>query len=276
MGAGSCSTSRTRSTSVIPRGCSCPIAPCQGTCWTRRLTSPSVRRRTPTFSRGTWSSRPEPPGTVWCPPCSTRLGVRPPKVPALPHAFAHLRRELGAQVYGSMGITREDTEGRRIAVLRNWEFFRAPLAGIVCMHSELGKVDALGVGMFLQTLVLALTAQRAGHVRSGLDRGLSRDHPRTARDPDGLFDSVRPGGWLPRPDLPRQQYPHRPQRHRQERGVPRSLMESPTDQPSTRSRLPTTRSLGPAGDILISLVGDEWREPPWPPAWAVVGELPPG
>ena len=87
---------------------------------------------------------------------------RPPKIPPLPHAFAHLRRELGAQVYGSMGITRDDTEGRRIAVLRNWEFFRAPLAGIVCMHRELGKVDALGVGMFLQTLVLALTARGLG------------------------------------------------------------------------------------------------------------------
>ena len=87
---------------------------------------------------------------------------RPPKIPPLPHAFAHLRRELGAQVYGSMGITRDDTEGRRIAVLRNWEFFRAPLGGIVCMHRELGKVDALGVGMFLQTLVLALTARGLG------------------------------------------------------------------------------------------------------------------
>jgi nitroreductase len=31
----------------------------------------------------------------------------------------HLRRDLGAKVYGSMGIARDDTEGRRIAVLRN-------------------------------------------------------------------------------------------------------------------------------------------------------------
>ncbi|MEV6135707.1 nitroreductase [Nocardia sp. NPDC051990] len=84
--------------------------------------------------------------------------MRPPEIPPLPPAFAHLRRELGAQVYGSMGIAREDTEGRRVAVLRNWEFFRAPLAGIVCMHRDLGSVDVLGVGMFLQTLLLALTA----------------------------------------------------------------------------------------------------------------------
>jgi nitroreductase len=88
--------------------------------------------------------------------------TKPPVVPELPELFAHLRRELGAKVYGSMGITRDDTEGRRIAVLRNWEFFRAPLAGIVCMHRDLHYVDSLGVGMFLQTFLLALTARGLG------------------------------------------------------------------------------------------------------------------
>jgi len=87
---------------------------------------------------------------------------KPPVVPELPELFAHLRRELGAKVYGSMGITRDDAEGRRIAVLRNWEFFRAPLAGIVCMHRDLHYVDSLGVGMFLQTFLLALTARDLG------------------------------------------------------------------------------------------------------------------
>ena len=87
---------------------------------------------------------------------------KPPRVPELPELFAHLRRELGKQVYGAMGITRDDAEGRRIAVLRNWEFFRAPLAGIVCMHRDLHQVDSLGVGMFLQTFLLALTARGLG------------------------------------------------------------------------------------------------------------------
>jgi len=87
---------------------------------------------------------------------------KPPRVPELPQLFAHLRRELGAQVYGSMGITRDDAEGRQIAVLRNWEFFRAPLGGIVCMHRDMHHVDSLGVGMFLQTFLLALTARGLG------------------------------------------------------------------------------------------------------------------
>ena len=88
--------------------------------------------------------------------------IAAPNVPELPESFAHLRRELGALVYGSMGIARHDAEARRLAVLRNWEFFRAPLAGIVCMHRDLGYVDAVGVGMFLQTFLLALTARGIG------------------------------------------------------------------------------------------------------------------
>jgi nitroreductase len=87
---------------------------------------------------------------------------RPPNIPALPESFKHFRSDLGKQVYGAMGITREDKAGHTAAVLRNWEFFRAPLAGIVCMHKDLGHADALSVGMFLQTLLLALTARGLG------------------------------------------------------------------------------------------------------------------
>src|SRR4029079_3438658 len=46
--------------------------------------------------------------------------------------------------------------------LRNWEFFRAPVGAVVCMHRDLGQVDAVGVGMVLQTLVLALTERGLG------------------------------------------------------------------------------------------------------------------
>jgi nitroreductase len=34
---------------------------------------------------------------------------RPPEIPPLPEGFQHYRRELGAQVYGAMGIAIEDT-----------------------------------------------------------------------------------------------------------------------------------------------------------------------
>jgi nitroreductase len=84
---------------------------------------------------------------------------RPPKIPPLPASFQHFRSELGAQVYGAMGIGRQDTEKHAAAVMRNWEFFRAPLACIVCMQRDLSPWDAMSVGMFVQTLLLALTEQ---------------------------------------------------------------------------------------------------------------------
>jgi nitroreductase len=85
-----------------------------------------------------------------------------PNIPPLPEAFQHYRRELGVEVYGSMGIARDDKEARTAAVLRNFEFFGAPLVGVVCMHRDLGLADAMSVGMYFQTLLLALTARGLG------------------------------------------------------------------------------------------------------------------
>jgi nitroreductase len=110
-----------------------------------------------------------------------------PKVPPLPDAFAHARSDLGAAVYGSMGIARHDSEARCIAVLRNWEFFRAPLAGIVCMHRDLDYVDAIGVGLFLQTLLLGLTAR-------GLETCVQMSiagYPETIREQLGIGEEMR-------------------------------------------------------------------------------------
>jgi len=86
----------------------------------------------------------------------------PPNIAPLRDSFQHFRRELGAEVYGSMGIARGDKEGRAVAEMRNFEFFRAPLAGIVCMHRDLGPADSMSVGMFLQTFLLALTERGLG------------------------------------------------------------------------------------------------------------------
>ncbi|WP_445167725.1 nitroreductase [Mycolicibacterium sp. Dal123E01] len=113
--------------------------------------------------------------------------IAAPNVPALPDSFAHLRRELGALVYGTMGIARHDAEARRIAVLRNWEFFRAPLTGIVCMHRDLDHVDAVGVGMFLQTFLLALTARGLGSCVQVSVAG----YPDVLREHLGIGDEMR-------------------------------------------------------------------------------------
>ncbi len=85
-----------------------------------------------------------------------------PESTGVPESFLPLRQELGGLVYGAMGIPRHDADARRLARLRNWEFFRAPVGAVVCMHRDLGPVDSLGVGMFLQTLLLALTERGLG------------------------------------------------------------------------------------------------------------------
>ncbi|MDT5179336.1 MAG: hypothetical protein QOJ95_3534 [Mycobacterium sp.] len=110
-----------------------------------------------------------------------------PKVPVLPAEFDHFRRDLGAIVYGTMGVPRHDKEARRVAVLRNWEFFRAPLGAVVCMHRDLDYVDALGVGMFLQTFLLALTARGVGSCVQVSIAG----YPEVIREQLGIAEDMR-------------------------------------------------------------------------------------
>ncbi|KAI1330792.1 oxidoreductase [Xylariaceae sp. FL0255] len=86
-----------------------------------------------------------------------------PNIPGLPAQFRPYRSELGKLVYGEgYQIARDDKEGRKAAVLRNFEFFGAPVGVIVCMSAELHGHAALSVGMYVQTFLLALTERAVG------------------------------------------------------------------------------------------------------------------
>ncbi|KAI1276060.1 oxidoreductase [Xylaria sp. FL0933] len=86
-----------------------------------------------------------------------------PNIPSLPAAFDSYHHALGHLFYGTgLGLARDDAEGRRAAVLRNFEFFGAPVAVLVCMSRELRGTEALSVGMYLQTFLLALTEMGVG------------------------------------------------------------------------------------------------------------------
>ncbi|GAB1193892.1 hypothetical protein APSETT444_003127 [Aspergillus pseudonomiae] len=83
----------------------------------------------------------------------------PSHILQLPEAFSHYRSSLGHKHYGqAMGIGRDDIAARTAAILRNFEFFGAPMAGIIYIDKALYDVDLLSVGIWLQTLVLELTA----------------------------------------------------------------------------------------------------------------------
>ena len=105
--------------------------------------------------------------------------LHPREMAALPPCFAPFRRALGSQVYGSMGIARDDFASRAAAVARNYDAFGAPTIGIVSVHRELGPVDHLSVGMWLQTLLLALTER---HVDSCVEASLATYHEVVRRE----------------------------------------------------------------------------------------------
>jgi nitroreductase len=85
----------------------------------------------------------------------------PSTVEPIPESYRHYRSALGKKLYGPDGydIPRSDQERMRKAQLRNYKFFDAPCALIVCMDRNLAQVDVLSIGMYLQTLCLLLAEQ---------------------------------------------------------------------------------------------------------------------
>jgi hypothetical protein len=76
--------------------------------------------------------------------------------PAFTGDYRSLQIACAVELYQKIGVTREDKPGRARAALRNYEFFDAPHVAIVCMHRSFGMGVAVGVGGYLQTLMLAM------------------------------------------------------------------------------------------------------------------------
>ncbi len=80
-------------------------------------------------------------------PARDRLGeallkearLQAPHIPELPEPFRHHRQELGVQVYGAMGIAREDKASRLAAVMRNFEFFGRRWSGSPASTTTWGR-----------------------------------------------------------------------------------------------------------------------------------------
>ena len=67
--------------------------------------------------------------------------------------------ECAVALYGAMGVGRNDHEGRLRGLRRNYEFFDAPHVMVVCMDRSFGLGVALDVGMYVQTLMLAMESR---------------------------------------------------------------------------------------------------------------------
>ena len=62
-------------------------------------------------------------------------------------------------LFNEMGIGRNDKPGRNRALLRNFELFDAPHVAFLGMNKQFKEPVALDLGIYLQTLMLAMTAR---------------------------------------------------------------------------------------------------------------------
>jgi len=65
------------------------------------------------------------------------------------------RWRCGMQLYGALGITADDKPARQRAMLRNFEFFGAPLGLFFYIDRAMARGSWVDIGMFLQNVMLA-------------------------------------------------------------------------------------------------------------------------
>jgi nitroreductase len=73
-------------------------------------------------------------------------------------------RQYGAaqSLYDAVGIAREDKAGRNTQFMRNFIFFDAPHVAFLFLPEPFGLREAADLGMYAQTLMLAMTAHGLG------------------------------------------------------------------------------------------------------------------
>jgi len=81
----------------------------------------------------------------------------------------HRERQVDAaqRLYGAMGVERRDLVGRKMAYVRNHACFDAPHAVFIFMNEAFGPREATDIGMYAQTLMLALTARGVASCAQG-------------------------------------------------------------------------------------------------------------
>lgn len=79
---------------------------------------------------------------------------------AMESPYRERRAAFGEQRYGALGISRDDVERRQRAAVANWDCFGAPAALFCYIDRNLGLAQWADVGMYLQTVMVLLRAER--------------------------------------------------------------------------------------------------------------------
>lgn len=77
--------------------------------------------------------------------------------PGLTEPYRTNRFTIGEQMYATLGIAREDKQGRRRQFAHNNDFFGAPAAIFCYIDRQMGPPQWSDCGMFLQTFMLLAT-----------------------------------------------------------------------------------------------------------------------
>lgn len=97
------------------------------------------------------------------------------------------KRACARALYGAMDIEWEDKRGRAAAQRRNYEFFGAPHAAFFGIHEIFGAQSISDVGMFAQTLMLAMTTCGI----ASCSQGTLRNYPDFVREVFGLPPEIK-------------------------------------------------------------------------------------
>ncbi len=108
-------------------------------------------------------------------------------IDSFPGDYRRLQVACAVEMYGAMGIARDDHMGRIRALRRNFELFDAPHVAVICMEKHFGLGVALDVGMYVQTLTLALWARGV----ASCPQAALRQYPSIVRETLGISDDLR-------------------------------------------------------------------------------------
>ena len=84
-----------------------------------------------------------------------------------PKELAPRQQRVGAELYGLLGIKRDDHVARQQQWARNYEFFGAPVELFIFTHSGLGEYSVSDAGLFMQNLMLGAHARGLGSCAQG-------------------------------------------------------------------------------------------------------------
>lgn len=73
--------------------------------------------------------------------------------------YQQRRREVGFSLYEKLGIKRDDTTARDRQMLRNYQFFDAPVGLLISLDRRLNTGSYMDLGMFIQNILLAARGQ---------------------------------------------------------------------------------------------------------------------